>query len=329
METLETPSDYTVDVLPNIPNLGALYAQGVAGSVRPASRGGELAVPKVVYRVGNVDTAELEPQLRAYQRLIGEPALDQLSAAYLHVLAFPLAMALMARPDFPLPMLGMVHLANDAVLLKPVELGDVLRVRTWAQNLRPHAKGTQIDIVAEIWVVSPDGGSPTLAWQGVSTYLAKGVDAGRLSSDVVAAVETIPAVELVETKGIKTLPYPTAQWALTPGTGRTYAAVSGDRNPIHTSPLAAKAFGFPRSIAHGMYTAARALAEVGPARRGETYRWTVEFAKPVLLPSKVDVAITPSVEHPSPDAGARPTYTYQGWNSKKGHRHFTGTVTQI
>jgi len=229
----------------------------------------------------------------------------------------------------------MVHLANDAVLLAPVKLGSVLQVRTWAQNLRPHARGTQIDIVVEVWVESPSGGSPTLAWQGISTYLAKGVQVstdatlpgqpvaqeasdhpvGRLSSRAAASVETSNAKEEWSA------PYPTAQWALTPATSRAYAVISGDRNPIHTSALAAKAFGFPRAIAHGMYTAARALAEVGPARRGDTYRWTVEFYKPVLLPSKVDVAITPATDSQ--------TLNYQGWNSKKQLRHFAGTVSPI
>ena len=42
--------------------------------------------------------------------------------------------------------------------------------------------------------------------------------------------------------------------------GRRYAAVSGDRNPIHLYPLTARAFGFPRAIAHGMWLKARTLA---------------------------------------------------------------------
>lgn len=44
--------------------------------------------------------------------------------------------------------------------------------------------------------------------------------------------------------------------------GRLYAAISGDRNPIHLHPLAAKAFGFRTTIVHGMWTLARCLAEV-------------------------------------------------------------------
>ena len=38
--------------------------------------------------------------------------------------------------------------------------------------------------------------------------------------------------------------------------GRLYAAISGDRNPIHLHPLAAKAFGFRTTIVHGMWTLA-------------------------------------------------------------------------
>ena len=42
--------------------------------------------------------------------------------------------------------------------------------------------------------------------------------------------------------------------------GRRYAAVSGDRNPIHLAGFAAKAFGFKSAIAHGMWVKARTLA---------------------------------------------------------------------
>src|SRR5690606_8549720 len=80
-----------------------------------------------------------------------------------------------------------------------------------------------------------------------------------------------------------------------------YAAVSGDRNPIHMHPLLAKAFGFPRTIAHGMYTAARLLAAVG-AERGESYTWDVAFARPVLLPSTVAVRVA----HPDAEGARSP-----------------------
>jgi hypothetical protein len=68
-----------------------------------------------------------------------------------------------------------------------------------------------------------------------------------------------------------------------------------------------------------MYSAARALADVGHAR-GDAYRWTVAFGKPVLLPGTVDVAVTPAA-----DSG----YTYVGWSARTRQKHFEGAVTPL
>lgn len=306
---------YGVTELPALPRLGGLFTKGVAGSPGKRPRG-EVRLPEVAYRVARVDTTGEAAHLAAYQELLGEPSSDVLPAGFLHVLAFPLATAVMVRGDFPLPLLGMVHLRNVARVLRPVRLGETVEVRAWAQDARAHRRGVQVDLVAEVLV---DG---VLAYQGVSTYLAKGFTA----PDGAAPADESPREEW-------TAPLPTARWKLGSGTGRAYGAVSGDQNPIHTSNLGAKAFGFPRAIAHGMYSAARALAEVGPARRGEAYEWTVEFFRPVLLPSTVDVAIRNAADvAPAGSAGGNELadgFVYDGWRSGKGTRHFRGTIRPL
>jgi acyl dehydratase len=373
---MATPEYEDTVFLPAIPGLGSLYTQGIAGSLRLRRRASGLSeadarssarsalglsapvstmeLPHVVYQAAGVSTADLAGQLRNYQELVHEAPSDYLPSGYLHVLAFPLAMAVMVRPDFPLPLLGMVHLSNDASLFMPVSLGDVLTVKAWAENLRPHPKGAQVDLVGEVWIEIP-GSKPVLAWHGVSTYLAKGVklpdgethpslaesspddvskpqptERGSLDPHVILHKDGT-SEDTEPHKGEWVPPYPTGRWELGSSLGREYGAISGDRNPIHMSALTAKAFGFPRAIAHGMYTAARALAEVGPGR-GATYRWTVDFAKPVLLPSKVDVSIRPmqadSAVPRTAETGST-GYAYQGWNSKKQIKHFTGTVTPL
>jgi acyl dehydratase len=311
-----------VDVLSAMPGLAALYATGAASSGRLAAgraipgRGAEeptaLTLPTVAHEVDGVPTAGLRSHLRDYQRLLHEPGSELLPSGYLHVLAFPLVTSVMVRGDYPLPLLGTVHVANDASLLRPVALGDVLDVRAWAERLRPHRRGVQLDMVAEIRVAGE------LAWRGVSTYLSRGYALPEPRPDDDALVVKDPVAEDRAPEGTWTPPLPTARWVLPAGTGRAYGAISGDRNPIHLSALAAKAFGFPRAIAHGMYTAARALAEVGSAR-GETYRWTVAFGKPVLLPSTVDVAITHE------EAG----FIYSAWHAGRRQRHFRGEVTPL
>ncbi len=328
-----------VETLPSLPGLGGLYARGAASSGRIAAGralpnlpvigqarepdDGPPVLPGVAYRVTGVETGGLATHLRDYQRLLHEPVSDVMPAGYLHVLAFPLATAVMVRGDFPLPLLGMVHLANEVEHRGPVRVGDRLDVRAWAENLRPHRRGVQVDLVAEVW---PDGGADRPVWRGVSTYLARGFDLGDGAAGAAGADDRPERSERSERApaGTWTPPLPTGRWALGPGTGRAYGAVSGDRNPIHMSALAAKAFGFPRAIAHGMYVAARALADVGTAR-GDAYRWTVEFGGPVLLPGTVDVAVTPVAEPGTPAAGFR----YVGWNARHGRLHFEGGVVPL
>jgi acyl dehydratase len=297
------------------PRLGELYARAglasgraaVGGQVRRVLRRGEdsgaaAALPAVTHRLDGVHPdAE---QLTAYQHLVGEPAGDVLPAGYVHVLAFPVAIALIVRPDFPMPPLGIVHLANRVEQRQALRLGDVLEIRAWAQDLRPHRRGAQVDLVSEVRRAGDPGSAPA-AWRGVSTYLAPGVRVPGPPPEDAPRPDFVP-------------PAPTGRWALGADAGRRYAAVSGDANPIHLSPLTARALGFPRAIAHGMFTAARALADVG-ARRGGTYTWDVEFASPVLLPA------TPAVSVARDGDG----WVVTAWDARKGRLHLRSEVRPL
>src|SRR5699024_747819 len=148
-----------------------------------------------------------------------------------------------------------------------------------------------------------DPGSPL--WSGVSTYLGIG-------SFVAGKPE-----ERQDRRGQGGFapPRKTAQWNLSAGAGRDYAAVSVDYNPIHVSNLAAKALGQRGVIVHGMYSAARMLEGREPESAG--HRWSIEFEAPVALPAKVAFA----AEDVSED-----TQRFTGWNARKNRRHFTGEL---
>jgi acyl dehydratase len=109
------------------------------------------------------------------------------------------------------------------------------------------------------------------------------------------------------------VPQPTAIWRVGPDTGRRYAAVSGDHNPIHTSRLGARLFGFARPIAHGMWTKARCLAALD-GRLPDAYTVDVAFKLPILLPAKVGFH-------------AAPAWTFAVHDAKSGRPHLSGTVT--
>ncbi|MFI7496583.1 MaoC family dehydratase [Kocuria sp. M4R2S49] len=313
-------------VLDDVPSLGGLYARAAAGAAggllpraladrlpgRPAGRrGGTGAAPGALPAVAHVvegvvvDAAGHE----AFCRTVGAPLREgpggtEAFSGHLHALAFPVAMSVLTRPDFPLPVLGMVHLANEVEHRGAAAVGEDLTVTAHAERLRPHRSGAQVDVVARL--AREDGET---VWTGRSTYLAKGVR-------VPGTVGDAPREEFVP-------PAPTGHWRLTAGTGRDYAAVSGDWNPIHLSGPTARALGMKRAIAHGMYSASRALAEVG-VPSGVPFRWTVEFAAPVLLPGTVAVAITDDGR----GAGWRRS-DFAGWDPGRGRPHFTGTVARL
>jgi acyl dehydratase len=201
----------------------------------------------------------------AYSRVCGFPAKDTVPLTFLHVLAFPLHMALMTDRAFPFPAIGTVHLENEITRTRPVRVGESVSMAARAENLRPHAKGRAFDMVVS---ASTDGEE---VWSSTSTYLRLG-GGDREHGEPGTAFEQVPAGG--------------ATWRLGADLGRRYAAVSGDHNPIHLYPLTARAFGFRRQIAHGMWTKARAVAAL-ENRLPDAVSVAVAFKKPIFLPGSV------------------------------------------
>ncbi|MFF3252230.1 MaoC family dehydratase [Actinacidiphila glaucinigra] len=213
-------------------------------------------------------------RLAAYAEVCGFPPAERLPLTYPHILGFPLAARLMARRSFPLPLLGLVHTWIEIVQRRPLLPGDRPDIAVHAEESRPHRRGVEVVMVTEASV----GGE--VVWRDRSGYLARtrASDAeggGTAGGGTTAAAATgLPAV---------------AEWRLPAGLGRRHAAVSGDWNPIHVHPLTARPLGFPRAIAHGMWTVARCAAEAVPAD-AETVTLRAEFRAPVLLPGTVTYA---------------------------------------
>jgi acyl dehydratase len=204
-------------------------------------------------------------QLAAYNRVCGFALSDTLPATYPHVLAFPLAIELMAARDFPFGVLGLVHVRNAIEHLRPLRANEPLDLLVWAENLAGHPRGRTVDVVAEGSV----DGKPV--WRDRSTYLQR--ESGGTK----------------DSKDRKKPPDPDAVWEVPGDTGRRYASVSGDRNPIHLHPLPARLLGQPGAIAHGMWMKARCLAAL-QGKLPEAFAVEVAFKLPVVLPAKLAFA---------------------------------------
>ena len=210
------------------------------------------------------DVAVDRAHLVAYDRVCRFRLRDELPATYPHVLAFPLAMELLTGP-FPFSPLGLVHIANRIEQLRPLRAGEPLGLRVRAADLAPHERGTQFDVLAE----ASAGGE--VVWRGRSTYLHRERGGGSkrdgAEPPVASAIWTVPA-----------------------DTGRRYARVSGDSNPIHLHPLTARAFGQPGAIAHGMWTKARCLAAL-EGSLPDAYAVDVRFKLPLRIPGRAAFSV--------------------------------------
>jgi hypothetical protein len=74
-------------------------------------------------------------------------------------------------------------------------------------------------------------------------------------------------------------------WTLTPSSGRAYARVSGDWNPIHLTRWSARLMGLPAPIIHGMHSVARTCAALEAAAARPVSAISVRFTAPVTLGS--------------------------------------------
>ena len=225
-----------------------------------------------------VDKANLADYTSATGLRLG----NDLPPTYFFVLSFPLVMELLSRPDFPYAAMGAVHVTNVIEQTRTLKIDDTYTIRSHGENLRPHRRGLLVDTVTEIFVEGDDTNKPV--WRQTSTFLGMGAKFAK-SADVSVTTraedsgKVLPKPELPEFK-------PNARWRWNGANVDAYVEASNDHNPIHTSNLGAKLFGFPARIAHGMYSAAAVLAPL-EGRLPDALRYSVEFVKPVVIPAQV------------------------------------------
>ncbi len=302
------------------PSILPLYARAAApmlpgASLLPFLPGGGGEIPEIELELAGVRP---DPdRVAAYARVCGFALRDDLPPTYPHVLAFPLHMAVMADGSFPFGAVGLVHVENRIEQRRPIGLGEELTLRVRPTKLKPHPRGQTFSLVTKVFV------GRRIAWESTSTMLRRGKtdSAGTSPSNVRAPSELhqiLPPPEgefdAVRVEG----PAAGVEWRLSGDLGRRYGAVSGDRNPIHMHALTAKPLGFPRAIAHGMWTKARCLAAL-EGRLPDSFAVDVRFRKPILLPSKVEFA----------SAGEGEEIDFAVRDAKRGTPHLDGHVAPL
>ncbi|MEQ5838168.1 MaoC/PaaZ C-terminal domain-containing protein [Paraburkholderia acidicola] len=255
------PARVKTIVVERLPAPAKRYARALPG-VFKRGRATQLPPQRLVRPAVALDPVDID----RYARVCGFIPEHGVPLTYPHLLAFPLHLQMLTDPAFPWPALGLVHLANTVRLRRPLAIGDTLRVEVEYGALLKHDKGQAFVLHSRLYRRGE------AVWDGDSVYLKRGIPARG------AALEPIE----IEREALARQ----ARWQLHAQLGRDYARASGDYNPIHLGALSAKAFGFPRAIAHGMWSLARAAAALQPAKPLAEASLSAEFKLPMLLPGE-------------------------------------------
>lgn len=258
--------DYVTQVIDPPPSRTQLLMDGVRALRKPKLDGAPVLPKERLVR----SAVELSVAgIAAYGRACGFRREQGVPLSYPHVLAFPLHLLLLTRPSFPYPASGMVHLANRIRQHQRLQEAQALRLEVYCERWVAHPKGQALSIATRAY------GADTLVWESDSVYLRRDV------KDPVGEPWD-GALPLREDGLLRT-----QRWVLPADLGRRFAKVSGDFNPIHTSVIGAKLFGFRRAIAHGMWTLGRALAAQQPPGGLDQAEAHCDFKLPIFLPGQV------------------------------------------
>ncbi|MDY6946485.1 MAG: MaoC/PaaZ C-terminal domain-containing protein [Pseudomonadota bacterium] len=222
----------------------------------------ELEARKVVLSTSHI---------QRYREVCAVPASAQgLPPAYLHVLAMPLHMQLFVVKNFPVKVLGLIHLRNTIRVLAPVDERAPLKLRVYFETMRVTDYGQEYDFTTSYEQ------SGTVVWEEVSTMFARGTSGPKEGSKR----------PVIERSGHPETGVATDTLEIADNTGWRYARVSGDFNPIHLTARTAQMFGFKQAVAHGMWSMGRCLASAALHIPNMKIQIDTQFKLPVYIPSQ-------------------------------------------
>ena len=239
-----------------------------------------VRTPRTAYLLDRIDAN----QLRRYRQALGFRD-EGIPLTYWYLLAQRAQVATMLHEAFPFRLPGAVHTANALQLVGQADRAAPLLLAT-SVHIRPPADNGAV--YAELETVARQEAAEVFHCR--STYLLVRGQRGPRRQ---------------QRGGDPALP-PMARWQLGRKSGREYAAVSGDWNPIHLWAWSARLMGMKRPIIHGMHTLARACAELEQASGQCVVALDGRFKAPAALGSELVLGADMAARQFSIGAAGRP-----------------------
>ena len=257
-------------VFARLPSLAPAFAR-VLLSRKPYTAPDDITISPVELEVRKIVLSARH--LQQYQQICGAPVTTMLPPAYLHVVAMPIHMQLFVARNFPVKVLGLIHLRNTIRVLKSVDVAVPLRLRVYFDTMRLTDFGQEYDFLTQF---DREG---EVVWEEVSTMFARGHGPPKEGSKRPSIERSSHPSSGVFSESID----------IAADTGWRYARISGDFNPIHLTARTAKMFGFKQSVAHGMFSLWRCLGSSAHHLPEGSIQVDTQFKLPVYVPSQAIV----------------------------------------
>jgi acyl dehydratase len=254
--------------LRRLPRVWATYPWVLLTRRPPIS--GFVEPPEIVAAVNGVQLDAVH--VARYAAMCGFESAAELPVTFPHVLAMPLHLKIFALGAFPLRPMGLIHLSNTIQSPGILSAGTRVDIVVSARNYQRTDAGVTFDMDTDI---SSEGRT---LWRETCVFLARW-------TEPMARGGARPPRPPKAPKDSAVL----AEFDVTRETAWAYARVSSDFNPIHLSDRAARFFGLRGSIAHGMWSLARTLAEAPAAAIPRGTAIGTQFLSPVQLPARVAI----------------------------------------
>lgn len=234
--------------------------------------------PALPQRIYSQSFSFSQGHYRRYCELVGWSDASTVHPCYLQVATLPLQLACLLDKKSPFAPAGLIHINNEIWQGGSVDLSQSSEVRVRFADVAPHPQGWLVTL--ELTVLQHG----KAVYQASSGYLTK-IRAAHVAPGKAHSANVVAEADQAQI----------GQIDADAATGRRYAKVSGDINPIHLSSLTARLFGFRRAIAHGMWTLATSLAvavneQAVAIPKNSQLSLTCQFKKPLLLPGKAAIS---------------------------------------
>lgn len=253
---------------PQLPRMNAVaMLPAVLKHLRASNSVQSVAPYETAYRLDRLDARDI----RRYNAALGF-AREDLPVTYYYLIAQRAHLATLLDKQFPFRVVGLVHVENELIEHATPEINEPLDIVT---TLTVPAPGDSGALYCLLETIGKHGSDRIFTCR--STYLIK------------RGQRKAPSARRTDESQ-----YPVAgEWTLASSTGREYAAVSGDWNPIHLWNWSARLMGMKSPIIHGMHTLAKACSVI-EARAGKRITAvSARFKGPIPLGSAVRLTAPP------------------------------------